>query len=185
MAGTNASWSDRPEFVLAAIVGTIGGAVGLRVGYGLVVDNPINAVTLAAVVGGFLGAVAVVVVERRTAWPDPTPAAQAWAAVFGGHPGTRGGQGRYLHYVYGTLAGAVYPRVVWTLTAQNWWADLLGGVLSGVGFAMGLAVVGLGYSLAGLFELELTPRRVGAFLGVHLLYGGVLGVVTAALFGAV
>jgi len=167
--------------IAVTILLSIGVLLGVRAVLGLVIDNPIHPVTYRAVIGGGLGSLGMLAFARRV---DPEIAfapMEFWANVVGeGEAEQYQLEGYYLHVVYGSILAAFYPRLMQELTgggAGSLFAEYPLSLVTGAGYAVALFVLGLVYAQVGLFRLEMEPRRLARFLGAHLVYGVVLGLV--------
>lgn len=73
-----------------------------------------------------------------------------------------------LHLGYGGLFGAILARIVRPVT-------IVEGLALGIGLWLLMQVTFLPFLGWGLFGIAITPRIAVATLGLHLVYGGVLG----------
>lgn len=178
---------DRPAWLLAITVVTVVLLVAVRVLLGTSIGDAVQPITYYGVVGGLLGAVAMVVLMDLLEVQEYPPSVQFWARFLGsGKPDNYVGAGLFLHVVYGTVAGGLYPRLAWLAGAggelyAGWPLGLVGGLIFGVV----LFFVAVLYRIFGLFRMEMAPRQVWTLALLHLVYGVVLGFVTAlhGIFG--
>lgn len=178
---------DEPAWLLAITVMTIVVLVIVRVLVGPLLGDGIQSITYFGIVGGFLGAVAMVVLMDLLEVQEYPPSVQFWARFLGnGNPDNYVGAGLFLHVIYGTVVGGLYPRLAYVSGAG---ADLYAGwplaIVGGILFGVVLFVVAVLYRIVGLFRMEMAPRQVWTLAMLHLVYGVVLGFLTAlhGIFG--
>jgi hypothetical protein len=173
--------------LLTATIISILWVVAVRIALAPVINDPVNLVSYVGVIGGILGAASMLAVLR---WQDlgHSPATQVWARFLAngeGDPIEYVRQGTYLHIVYGAIAGGVYPRLFYLLGIRaDLYATLPWSLAIGVAFGLLAFVVAMGLVALNVIEMDVDGRRVGAFLGLHLLYGLMVSAVVG-LYGPV
>lgn len=168
----------RTEATILALLG-IALLVGLRALFGEVTGDPIHPVTYAGLAGGLAGSVVMLVVLEATLVEGQPPAVEFYGDHVGnGDPSQYRARGTALHLVYGAAAGGLYPRLAHAVgLSGDVWAMLPWSLAPAVGFATVLWTIGVVYAGLGFFRFEFERSQLLHFLGFHLVYGLVLGVV--------
>lgn len=129
----------------------------LGFGYGVVATIAMSVLMLLAVVSGL------------SPMPQPVPKAVVAQLVGGGLPKPLlMALAVGLHLGYGGLFGAILARIVRPVTIGR-------GLALGGGLWLLMQVTFLPFLGWGLFGIAITPKIAVATLGLHLVYGGVLG----------
>lgn len=174
---------ERPFGGAAAAVIVIAALVALRAIYGVFVGNSINPITYYGLIGGVLGALAMIGALRLLEIEGYPPSVDVWAEYIGGGTYRQAIQpGMALHVIYGAVMGALYPRLAWMALGGNAWASITGGVFWGIAFSLFLFMLASVMNTFGLFDMNRRPDQAIIFLGMHVVYGAVLGLTTGVLF---
>jgi len=174
--------ADHPRSLPGTVGGiavTIGVVIALRIGAGLLLDDPVQPATYVAVVGGGLGAVSMFLFHAQVEEEVRFAPIDFWARRIGDGGVTEyQRQGLYLHVTYGAVLAGFYSRLMMELTGSGTlFATLPLSLVTGTIFGVALFVLGMVYARVGLFNLEFDPPAVCRFLASHLVFGIVLGAV--------
>jgi len=152
--------------------------VAIRIALVSIIDDPVHPITYVGVMGGIVGAAAMQGVIR---WRDLgySPATHLWSKyVADGEPPEFVRQGVYLNLLYGAIAGGVYPRLFHSLGfGGDLFAALPGSLISGLAFGALAFLFAMALVIVGVIDMDVDVKRIGMVLGLHLLYGVVLGFV--------
>lgn len=127
---------------------------------------------LNGVVGGLVATI-VSIVLMLALGSDSLPGAQFWAKyVQEGSPGDFVAQGAALDLIYGVVAAAVFVLALPPAGAEI--ISLKWALVYGLAWGVILFVVAAIWMNAVL-DMDVEPKRVGYYLVIYLLYGGILG----------
>lgn len=143
--------------------------------------------TLAGLIGGFAGAVAMMI-SMQVMMEGPSPTQVMASKIKGTPPEENKGLGAILHFFYGTVVGlvlavlvdafldpvATYETATYTLIGVAW------SLLLWIGSFFWMGVLGLAKEMMQKPMGE-RVKQMGGMFGMHLLYGAVTGVVTILL----
>lgn len=179
--------SEHPQTVPGVVGGfllTVVLAVTLRVISGLLLNDEVFLITYLSLLGGGFGATAMYWLYQQFEEPH-FPPVDFWANVLGdGRLGRYRTQGLYLHVTYGAIVGSFFPRIVNELTptvAGGLFGALPMSLVTATTFGIAIFLLGLLWAQVGLFRLEFSKRPLALFLGSHVLYGLVLGLVAGLM----
>lgn len=128
---------------------------------------------IAGLVGGGVATIGMTIAMRVMGDGGPPPTAQLVATFAGGEPEDYAMPGMVSHFLYGTLAGAVFAVGV----------PLIGLSLGPIGVATGLGLVygiilmigGMVFWMRMVIGMEPDREMLMLFGTVHIIYGVVLG----------
>lgn len=130
---------------------------------------------LDGLVGGLVATIVMTMFMMAMGDDSPPPTADLWSKyVGGGPPENYMMQGMVLHLLYGTTAGGVFAVLVSASGLSV--ATLTSGILWGVAWGIVLFIVGAGFWMMMVLDIEPDMKMAGGFLVFHLVYGIVLGV---------
>jgi len=130
--------------------------------------------------GGFLGTLGMMVARRvGGSKSGPPPTAAFWAKYIGdGDPSDYKPQGLVLHFLYGSVAGAVF-QLLRSVVGQGDSESVGSHPISG-GLAYGVLLAGWGFAVMLRIVLGKDPgmNKARKFLKGHLAYGLTMGLWT-------
>ncbi len=104
------------------------------------------------------------------------PSAHFWSRyIGGGTPDEYPGIGLFLHFVYGTIAGALFGGLFAILDSERSIEAEQRGILWGSVYGMVLSAFGSRVMLEALLDIELDEDELTLFHAGHLVYGIALG----------
>lgn len=137
---------------------------------------------LTGAVGGFVGAIAMVVVMQALGDDDPPPFAVFWAEYLGdGDPASAMPQSLLLHAIYAVVAGGVYVPVFTAFDLGIPITGFGGGAIWGIVWGLVLFAVAAVFWVNNVLDMDPTGRQVRTMAMAHLAYGLTLGLLSAAV----
>lgn len=144
---------------------------------------------IAGTVGGFVGTIAMSMLMMPAMGDKPGAPQMLLSRLNDKPPEDNKAMGMVLHFLYGTIAGIVFAYAAVDLLGYSIaepsegavWGLVWGLVLFFVAFFW-MAVSGM---MSSMMDQPKSERMKGmvVFLVAHLIYGGVLGLVAAAMIG--
>lgn len=130
--------------------------------------------------GGFLGTLGMMVTRRMGGSKSgPPPTAAFWAKYIGdGDPSDYKPQGLVLHFLYGSIAGAMFQLLRSVVGRSNSDSMESHPISGGLAYGVLLAVWGFAVLLRVVLGKDPGPEKARKFLKGHLAYGLTLGLWT-------
>lgn len=136
---------------------------------------------LTGAVWGIVGAIAMVVIMQARGGEAPPPFAVFWAKfIGGGNPSEAMPQSLILHFTYAAAAGAVYVLIFNGFNLGFPITGFTGGVIWGIVWAAVL-MIGAMVQANLILDMDPQPPQVVTMGLAHLVYGLVIGILSAAV----
>lgn len=137
---------------------------------------------LTGAVWGIVGAIVMMVIMQLGPGDSPPPFAVFWAKFIGnGNPDDTMPAALILHFIYAAGVGAVYTIVVGIVNLGLDPTAIVGGLVLGVSYSLGVFVVGAVGWVNGVLGMDPERSDVMQFAVVHIAFGVTLGVLGGAV----
>ena len=126
------------------------------------------------IVGGFVATIVMTIAMMAMTDDSPPPTALLWAKYIGNRgPDEYMMQGMILHFIYGILAGGVFVLVANTIGLDL--VSLGSSILWAVVYGVMLFLIGAGFWMPRVLDMQPDRQMAVGFLLFHVVYGIVLG----------
>ncbi len=130
---------------------------------------------LSGLVGGFVATIVMTILMMALGGDSPPPTAAFWSKYVGdGEPTDFMMQGMILHLFYGSIAGAIFAKVI-PLIGFITVSTVVSAALWGLLYGFILFLFAAMFWMKIVLKMDADREAVGMFLLFHLVYGAVPG----------